>query len=221
MAGKAGGQKLYVYKEARLLALWAKIGLAYSAAADLIAAVVFLATPGERFTGAETSALTRGQAFQALASVVVFLGVFLMVPFLIWLYRVSANAKSLKPSYGRSVWAVYFWYFVPIAGLMMPYFVMAEIWHASSGSRARAAPKGSLLLLQIWWGLMLFRGMGGIAARLVLNNVFDAVIYLAGAVMAVCLCLIVGRLQKMQSDTHLARTFDDAAPAPVLEAQTA
>lgn len=38
MAGKAGGQKLYVYKEARLLALWAKIGLAYSAAADLIAA---------------------------------------------------------------------------------------------------------------------------------------------------------------------------------------
>lgn len=202
MAGKS-----YVYKDARLLALWARIGLIYAVAADVNAAMVYIFMPGEPVA-------------QGLVGILLLLGYILIIPFLVWLYRVSANAKSLKPSYDRSVWAVYFWYFVPFAGIIMPYFVMSEIWHASSGGRARS-PKAGPLLLKIWWVIMLVRGFGGIASVALRIPAVTGFLYLCGAGVAVCFVLIVDRLQKMQTATYLARTFDEEAPVSVLEAQTA
>src|SRR6266446_8041100 len=75
------------------------------------------------------------------------------VLFLMWVYRANKNGRALgcagmKYSPGSSVG----WFFVPIANLFMPYWVLKEIWQASSpmphgGWRQTTVSP----LLALWW----------------------------------------------------------------------
>src|SRR6266436_5309609 len=59
-----------------------------------------------------------------------FLGVLL---FLMWVYRANKNARALGAAGMKYTpgWSVG-WFFVPFAGLFMPYWVLKEIWQVSS-----------------------------------------------------------------------------------------
>jgi hypothetical protein len=79
-----------------------------------------------------------------------------MIVFFFWLYRASQNARFLGAEEMKYTpgWSVG-WFFVPVAGLVMPYNVFKELWKASSPSpdgtthEARAFP-----ILGVWWAAM-------------------------------------------------------------------
>lgn len=83
------------------------------------------------------------------------------VALLVWVYRANRNAHKLGAEgmvYSPG-WSVG-WFLVPLASLVMPYFVLAELWKASAvGSeadwrRARASP-----VLGVWWALCFAQGV--------------------------------------------------------------
>jgi hypothetical protein len=76
------------------------------------------------------------------------------VLFLKWIYRVTANARTLYPEMrAKPGWAVG-WYFVPIAFLWKPFEYFKETWEVSHNpsSPAQVSTPG---LLRWWWGLWL------------------------------------------------------------------
>jgi hypothetical protein len=79
----------------------------------------------------------------------------------VWTYRASANLRGL----GRMGmahtpgWSVA-WYFVPLANLIKPVYVMREIWCASDpGADERSwVSSPSTALLGLWWTTLLISG---------------------------------------------------------------
>ncbi len=79
-----------------------------------------------------------------------FLGVLL---FLMWVYRANKNARALGAAGMKYTpgWSVG-WFFVPFAGLFMPYWVLKEIWQVSSpGSDDRLRKTIVSPVLALWW----------------------------------------------------------------------
>jgi hypothetical protein len=76
-----------------------------------------------------------------------------MLLFLIWVYRVSSNAWALQPSGLQYTprWSVG-WFFVPVAGLYVPFLVMRELWQVSTRSSADPGPPApASAMLGAWW----------------------------------------------------------------------
>lgn len=77
--------------------------------------------------------------------------------FLVWLYRVSKNTWAIAAdeiTYTPG-WAVG-WFFVPIAGLVMPYNVVHELWRANSNPlRDRWGQSPNYPILRVWWAACL------------------------------------------------------------------
>jgi hypothetical protein len=87
-------------------------------------------------------------------------GLFEGVLFLFWVYRANKNGRALGAvgmKYGPG-WSVG-WFFVPIASLFMPYWVIKEIWQVSSPTphngwrHAHVTP-----LLALWWLVIALAG---------------------------------------------------------------
>jgi hypothetical protein len=96
-----------------------------------------------------------------IAAVQLAIGVPAAILFLMWVYRANRNARALGAegmAYSPG-WSVG-WFFVPVAGMIMPYFVLREIWKTSAGdrrsdwSRVPVSP-----LLGVWWLACVVHGM--------------------------------------------------------------
>ncbi|MCE5267498.1 MAG: DUF4328 domain-containing protein [Planctomycetaceae bacterium] len=72
--------------------------------------------------------------------------------FLAWLYRISWNSQFLRTERLRYTpgWSVG-WFFVPIAGLFMPYYVVKELWKANISAGRRWHRVAVPRVLAIWW----------------------------------------------------------------------
>jgi len=96
-----------------------------------------------------------------------------LVLFLMWVYRANRNARALGAEHMQYTpgWSVG-WFFVPLAGLVKPYFVLQEIWKASaslSGKRWRET-NGSPFV-GVWWVACVIAGMSHYTPfRIVLGN---------------------------------------------------
>lgn len=96
------------------------------------------------------------------------IGIFLLevvvvIVFFTWVHRATSNLRAFTahPMSSTPGWSVG-WYFIPFAGLFMPYRGMADIWQASHDQRAAKAP------VVIWWLLALL-WMGASTASLALT----------------------------------------------------
>jgi hypothetical protein len=80
---------------------------------------------------------------------------------MMWVYRANRNARALGAEGMKysPAWSVG-WFFVPLASLVMPYFVIKEIWQASrpvsSGQWRKAFVSP---ILPVWWVIGLIAGM--------------------------------------------------------------
>ena len=130
-----------------------------------------------------------------------------VVCFIRWEYRVARNAKRLGTPAFSPWWAVG-WWFVPVANLVMPRRVMAELWRAS-------APDGSSgpVYLGAWWGIgvggfLLGRLAGGVSASATTASVLqlaDVVDIVSNALLIVATLLamkLVGDLTRRQLAAH-------------------
>ncbi len=141
------------------------------------------------------------------------------VPFLMWVYRGYQNlpalgAQHLEHTPGMAVG----WWFVPIANLVKPYTVVAEVWQNSDpagiGQFARRSSAG---LVGLWWGVFITRNIGAtVVSRLYATaiherNINDIMTYtaadgfihtvsLAAAVLAILVVLRIDGMQDARFD---------------------
>jgi hypothetical protein len=85
---------------------------------------------------------------------VVFFGLFLAtaVTWLVWQYRLAAGAPGLLRNSPASH---VFWWFVPIASLLMPRKAIGELWHAYSTRRTGQSAEPTPWVFSVWWALWL------------------------------------------------------------------
>jgi Domain of unknown function (DUF4328) len=88
-----------------------------------------------------TSADTEG--FAALLLVLVF--TVCTITWCVWFRRANRalSARGVELGFGPNAW---FWFFVPVASLVVPYRAVRELWTRAAGSTK--APK----LFRVWWG---------------------------------------------------------------------
>ncbi|WP_170223244.1 DUF4328 domain-containing protein [Nonomuraea turkmeniaca] len=93
--------------------------------------------------------------------------VVVIVAFLVWLFRVRANAEILVPDGHRRAtpWLIFGW-FVPIVSFWFPKQIVDDIWDASA--RSYSAPKG---VFHAWWAAWL---SGTLVANVGSRLLFDA-----------------------------------------------
>lgn len=89
-----------------------------------------------------------------------------IVAFLVWLFRVRANAEILAPGGHRrgQPWLIFGWV-VPIVSFWFPKQIVDDIWSASS--RVPSPPRG---LFNAWWAAWLIgTWVANVAGRLLFN----------------------------------------------------
>jgi hypothetical protein len=151
------------YGSAASRALAATLPIAVVAAAALVVIILDLVDVSVLVPAAAGATLSEsdrtGLALRAATGVLVYYVAYLpaIVLFCIWIYRASRNSGALG-AYGlrfKPWWAVVAW-FIPLANLILPLFVVNEIWRASDpsvGSTDAAARSRVPLhpLLGLWW----------------------------------------------------------------------
>ena len=109
--------------------------------------------------GAEIGALDSGEPGPLALAMMTRLAHLLVyvvtgILFLMWIYRVTANARTFHPQMNaKPGWAVG-WYFVPIAFLWKPFEYFKETWKVSHDP-AHPNSEETPALLNWWWGLWL------------------------------------------------------------------
>ncbi len=116
------------------------------------------------------------------------LRVFLIIFFLIWLYRAFSNLPALE---SRNLefspgWAVG-WWFIPFANLVKPYRVMGELWNASDSDfdpeLFLSSQVGTPSIIGWWWGLFI---VGNIVGRISDALVNESLSFSLVALMIYC-----------------------------------
>ncbi|MCB1077836.1 MAG: DUF4328 domain-containing protein [Verrucomicrobiae bacterium] len=137
-----------------------------------------------------------------------------VILFMMWTYRVAANAYALGAAWVRVSpgWAVG-WYFVPVASLFMPYLAMADI------SRASVSPEegengNTPVLIKAWWTFWIASNVisffGGLLAplgHLEASQILSSIYIPLGIVSAVFACRMitfVTRAQQTTASSHWA-----------------
>ena len=147
----ADGGKTYVFKDPTRLTritIWSIYALAVFESASLLSGLydTTLLQIGPITDGA--NALRQGivTILDAIATIVA--GVLTLM----WIYRASANAHSMKTD-AMDIspgWAVG-WYFIPVASLWKPFQAMREIWNVSQSPTSGTFDTPAIL--RWWWGL--------------------------------------------------------------------
>jgi hypothetical protein len=179
------------FKSASGRAQWTMLLLGLAVVLDLIAvpsdlmeyAIMSRIDAGEFISDEEAIANDTRQMVIGLGQVGLI--VVCAIAYLIWLYRAHANlpalgATGLKFSPG---WAVG-WWFVPLANLIQPYRVVAEVWRESvPGAREGGSVPP---LVAVWWGAFLIANMlSGQAGRLYGDSTEAAKLMTADVLFAV------------------------------------
>ncbi|WP_020544057.1 DUF4328 domain-containing protein [Nonomuraea coxensis] len=193
----------------------AGIDLWYAAFVDRIIADVTSVTDEE----IDTADLVYG--LSGIVETVAYLAA--VVGFLVWLFRVRANAEILAPDGHRRSrpWLILGW-IVPIVSLWFPKQIVDDIWDASV--RSWTPRKG---LLHAWWAAWLIGAwVSNVAARVLFNaeeaealaaaarfDVVSIALMLVAAVLAILVVLrISGEQEKRRTET--TPVLHPGAPAP-------
>lgn len=175
--------------------------------ADVVDRIIADATS---VTDAEIDTADLVYALSGIVETVAYLAA--IVAFLVWLFRVRANAEILAPhGHRRSrAWLILGW-IVPIVSLWFPKQIVDDIWDASA--RSWSARKG---LLHAWWAAWLVGAwVSNVAARLLFNaeeadalataarfDVVSIALMLVAAVFAILVVLrISGEQEKRRTET--------------------
>ncbi|WP_299193439.1 DUF4328 domain-containing protein [uncultured Erythrobacter sp.] len=122
-----------------------------------------------------------------------------------WIWRAHANLSLTDAPQTEYTpgWAVG-WFAVPIANLFKPFQAMKALWQASHGEEPDANnPAGGLLW--VWWIGWLVSSIGGFGEVFTTLNI---VAYVATVVSAICMLLIIRRINAAQPTMSIARTFE-------------
>ncbi|MFG1945022.1 DUF4328 domain-containing protein [Nonomuraea sp. NPDC048826] len=174
-----------------------------------------------------SATLEEAEASDALYALsgMVEIGVYVLtaVAFLIWMFRVRANAEIIAPDEQRHArpWAIFAW-FVPIISLWFPKQIVDDIWSASHGNPNDPWPRSRLVTL--WWTLWLIGNwVTWAAARLLFNAQelesmasaarFDAVSCVLMLMAAVPAALVVLRISNAQ-EARRAAPLSPVPPSP-------
>ncbi|WP_176993494.1 DUF4328 domain-containing protein [Nonomuraea jiangxiensis] len=137
-----------------------------------------------------------------------------VVAFLVWLFRVRANAEILSPGGHRHTppWLIFGWV-VPIVNFWFPKQIVDDIWYASS--RTPSPPRG---LFNAWWAAWLIgTWVANVAGRLLFNaeeleslaaaarfDVVGIVLMLIAAVLAIGVIRKITEAQEAHRSTAAA-----------------
>jgi hypothetical protein len=146
------------------------------------------------------SRAARIQGYQTLSSFLFFVVlVASVVVFLLWVYRSNTLARALGASAMEHTpgWSVG-WFFVPVANLFMPYFVMKEIYLATCSPRnysmAHDEPPG-LKTVRVWWLLALADRLFAVVTTVYTIRLVSTGQYATAGTMSIlsaCLSLMAG-----------------------------
>ncbi len=130
-------------------------------------------------------------ALRAVLDMSYFLILFAYLIGAVWAHRVAVNAHSFGVPMRHGTAGAFWWFFAPVAGYIMPYFVIREAAHVSGGG-----PKGRRLVL-VWWLLFVASNMGltlflvafvdGDPGFIVMARLIGDALALAGAVVFMAL----------------------------------
>jgi hypothetical protein len=155
------------YRSASALAFWATL---LSIALGVFNALTALSLAGQiqllevtRSGVALPPALAEAQDARQrlLGALELTFGIAASVAFLAWVYRANRNARALGAegmAYSPG-WSVG-WFFVPVANLFVPYWVLRELWRASTpalGTHWRDAAVSPVV--GVWWAVCVVRGV--------------------------------------------------------------
>ncbi|MEV4171022.1 DUF4328 domain-containing protein [Nonomuraea sp. NPDC049709] len=205
----------------RGVAIFAAVALVCHSAVGIVAAVIDLWYAGlvdrmiadiDSVPEAEISTGDLVYGLSGVAETVVY--VVTVVAFLVWLFRVRANAELLSPGGHRrsAPWLIFGWA-VPIIAFWFPKQIVDDIWHAS------ARTGGSKGLINAWWAAWLVGStVSNVAGRLLFNAEeldslaaaarFDVV---SIALMLVAAALAIGVVRRITDVQEQQRSF----PAPM------
>ncbi|GAA2117315.1 DUF4328 domain-containing protein [Actinomadura alba] len=200
----------------RGLSIGAVLGLCLSAAVQLTYIGVnvwryVLAGRVENGEEVSPSVLDRHDAvYEAVTFTVIGATVLTAVPFIIWLFRVRANAEVIsdRPHRWGRPWLVFSWV-VPFANLWWPKRLVDDIWLASDPRFVDAPESKRSWLVRGWWlSWVLYLIMGRVVAQMqdrssdaaTLQNTATGVMVVAsmGVIAAVLAALVVLRLSELQ-----------------------
>ncbi|GAA4520147.1 DUF4328 domain-containing protein [Nonomuraea ferruginea] len=154
------------------------------------------------------------------------LGVYVLtaVAFLVWIFRVRANAEILAPDEQRHSrpWAILAW-FVPIISLWFPKRIVDDIWSASHRDENDPWPRSGLVTL--WWALWLIGNwVALVAGRLFFNaeelesmasaarfDVLSCALMLVAAVPAALVVLRISNAQEARRPAAPVSPFESPA----------
>lgn len=102
-------------------------------------------------------------SFVQITSVASLVGVFpTIILFLMWIYRVSANAHTMGAELSHGAGFSVGMFFIPGLNLFLPPMMMSELARASILASSWRSQKRSLLV-PLWWSLQLIVSLGGLA----------------------------------------------------------
>jgi hypothetical protein len=147
-----------MYRSASRLALWASVLFVAEAAASTVGALLnayqLALLDIVHFGGTIPNTLIETQDTRQFVITAFEFGIELiaLILFFLWLYRISRNSWSfgIEDLYTPG-WSIG-WFFIPFAGLVLPYNVVHVLWQANSVSagkqwqQAKTSP-----LLGFWW----------------------------------------------------------------------
>lgn len=135
-----------------------------------------------------------------------------MIAFGWWILRAGNNLlalgyEDLSYTPAARIW----WFLVPFANLVIPYFAMRELWNASHG---KADLEDTPPLVAIWWGAWLLSIFAPIIVNLFAGplelmtlTAIQSVTGIALAAVAIRILLAIRRVQAAQRGPHLAEVF--------------
>ncbi|MDF1545566.1 MAG: DUF4328 domain-containing protein [bacterium] len=153
-------QPEYVYRDISSLGFWLQLFLVFdmvvtiATAAFSSAMLEMMGMSGGSIPRFDVSPDMMGK-FLAMSGVGVLsglIGLVTIILFLVWCYRGSVNARALGAS-GMSfspAWAVG-WWFIPLANLIMPYFVVKEFYKAGKSPDNWQSEECDMIV-HVWFG---------------------------------------------------------------------
>jgi heme/copper-type cytochrome/quinol oxidase subunit 2 len=135
-----------------------------------------------------------------------------------WIYRVNRNAHLFSDWMTMTPGWNIIWFFVPVAGLYLPFQGVLQSWQASHAPDDPASVPVPPLL-RWWWGLWIVTGLLGSASLrlgtrsdtvggMMFSNWVDVATLFADVPLAILFITLIRRLSAAQADAMRARMFE-------------
>ncbi|MEO1047142.1 MAG: DUF4328 domain-containing protein [Pseudomonadota bacterium] len=123
----------------------------------------------------------------------------------IWLVKAHQNMRNANiPSLRITPGWVLAWYIVPFANLFMPFLAMKELWQGSHRETVDRMARANGLLW-VWWLAWIATNVNVVTDDI---SHLDTAAYVANAVSAAALFVIIARITKAQPNMRVETEFE-------------